>query len=73
VREKWPGTELEIGCEVTAMEVPFWLAAAESTLGREPPERNEGQRERSSGREVPDADEGDRCERIAAAWGELTF
>ena len=62
---KWPGTELEIGCEV-----PFWPEAVESNLGREPPERKDGQRERSSGREVPDADDGDRCERIAAAWGE---
>ena len=41
-------------------EVLLWPGAAGSTLGREPPERKEGQRERSSGREVPDAEEGDR-------------
>jgi hypothetical protein len=55
-----PGTELETRYDVRGMEGLFWLGADRSTLGREPPERKEGQRERSSGRDVPDAEEGDR-------------
>ena len=70
---KWPGTELEMGCEEVGMEMPFWSGALASTLGREPPERKDGHNERSSGREVPDADDGERCERIAAAWGGAEF
>lgn len=35
--------------------------------GRAPPERNDGQSERSSGREVPPVFAGDICERMAAA------
>jgi hypothetical protein len=36
--------------------------------GSAPPERKEGQRERSSGRDVPVADDGERWDRMAAAW-----
>jgi hypothetical protein len=35
--------------------------------GSVPPERKEGQRERSSGRDVPVEEDGERWERIAAA------
>ena len=35
--------------------------------GRAPPERKDGQRDRSSGSDVPD-ESGDRWDRIAAAW-----
>ena len=36
--------------------------------GSVPPDRNDGQRDRSSGKDVPPLAVGDRCDRIAAAW-----
>lgn len=43
-------------------------ASMGSARGSEPPERKDGQRERSSGREVPPDADGAMCERMAAAW-----
>ena len=40
-----------------------WLVGG----GSVPPERKEGQRERSSGRDVPVADDGERWDKMAAA------
>jgi hypothetical protein len=55
------GTELEIGNLLAACSCSCSVGG-----GRRPPERNEGQRERSSGRELPAGDR-DMCERMAAA------
>jgi len=53
------------------VSVPFVMAipSAVEGGGREPPDRKEGQRERSSGSEVPVEDEGERWDRMAAACG----
>lgn len=61
------GTELDVGCEGYRELFALPLRIPSSAFGSEPPERKEGQRDRSSGREVPVDEEGDRCERIAAA------
>jgi hypothetical protein len=66
------GTELEVGCvgEGAAVDVtPVTFTAvvdADEGEGTIPPERKDGQSERSSGRDVPVA-LGEMCERMAAA------
>ena len=54
------GTELEVGYVVVS-------SLAGSGGGNAPPERKDGQSERSSGRDEPPDADGVKCERIAAA------
>jgi hypothetical protein len=57
------GTELEVGCAAVSVTV----SPAGSGGGSTPPERKDGQSERSSGRDEPPDADGVKCERIAAA------
>jgi hypothetical protein len=57
------GTELEVGYVV----VSATESLAGSGGGNTPPERKDGQSERSSGRDEPPDADGVKCERIAAA------
>jgi hypothetical protein len=65
-RAVYAGTELEMGCPVYDEEGKDELVIGMGSLseaeggGRAPPERKEGQSERSSGRDVPVDDEGDK-------------
>lgn len=63
------GTELDTGNaeELEAGRRGVSSASTGSARGSEPPERKDGQRDRSSGREVPPDAEGAMCERMAAA------
>jgi hypothetical protein len=72
------GTELDTGWDryedmavMDVLKVPTEPGCAvgvlPSAFGREPPDKKEGHRERSSGREVPVDEDGDRCDNIAAA------
>ena len=56
------GTELESGADF-GIGIDFVSVAP----GRVPPDRKEGQRERSSGRDDPPEAFGERCDRMAAA------
>jgi len=63
MRGRPDGTELEVGYDVVSATDSF----VGSGGGNTPPERNDGQSERSSGRDEPPDADGVKCERIAAA------
>jgi hypothetical protein len=64
MRGRPDGTELEVGYDVVSATDSF----VGSGGGNTPPERNDGQSERSSGRDEPPDADGVKCERIAAAY-----
>jgi hypothetical protein len=74
LRALYAGTDLEVGQVVKGDEGKGEFVVKGGSVseveggGRTPPERKEGQRERSSGREVPVDEDGERWDKIAAAF-----